>query len=58
MEKTKYIFMSHLQTAGQNHCIKVAYKSLKNVAKFKIPVTKLPSQGSRLNSGSACCCAV
>jgi hypothetical protein len=27
-QKTKYIFMSHHQTTGQNHYIKVANKSL------------------------------
>jgi hypothetical protein len=54
LEKTfKYIFMSHLQTASQNHCIRVAKTSFKNVAKLGMPVTKLPSHRSRLNSGNA-----
>jgi hypothetical protein len=33
-EKTKYIFMYHNQYPGQNHNIKVAYKSFKNVAEL------------------------
>jgi hypothetical protein len=35
VEKSKYIFMSHHQTTGQNHYIKAANKSFENVAKFK-----------------------
>jgi hypothetical protein len=34
-EKTKYMFMSRHQTAGQNHSIKVGNKSFENVAKLK-----------------------
>jgi hypothetical protein len=34
-EKTNHIFMSHHQTTGQNHYIKVTNKSFENVA-FKI----------------------
>jgi hypothetical protein len=34
-EKTKYMFMSHHQTAGQSNYIRVANKSFENVAKFK-----------------------
>jgi hypothetical protein len=30
-----YMVISHHQTTGQNHCIKVANKSFENVAKFK-----------------------
>jgi hypothetical protein len=29
------MFVSHHQTTGQNHYIKVAYKSFENVTKFK-----------------------
>jgi hypothetical protein len=32
-EKTKYMFMSRHQTAGQNHYIKVANKSFENMTK-------------------------
>lgn len=35
IETTKYMFMSQKQNAGQNHNIKVANKSSKNVVKFK-----------------------
>jgi hypothetical protein len=34
-EKTKYMFMSHHQTAGQSNYIRVPNKSFKKVAKFK-----------------------
>jgi hypothetical protein len=34
-EKTKYMFMSHCQTTGQNHYMKVANKSFENVTKLK-----------------------
>lgn len=34
-EKTKYVYMFHYQTEGQIHCIKIANKSLENVAKLK-----------------------
>jgi hypothetical protein len=34
-DKTKYMFMSRHQTAGQNHYTEVANKSFENVAKFK-----------------------
>jgi hypothetical protein len=34
-EKTKYMFMSRHQTAGQSNYIRVANKSLEKVAKFK-----------------------
>jgi hypothetical protein len=34
-EKTKYMFMSRHQTAGQSNYIRVANKSFERVAKFK-----------------------
>jgi hypothetical protein len=34
-EKSKYMFMSHHQTAGQSNYIRVANKSFEKVAKFK-----------------------
>jgi hypothetical protein len=34
-EKTKYMFVTHHQTAGQSNYIKVANKSFEKVAKFK-----------------------
>jgi hypothetical protein len=34
-EKTKYMLLCHYQIAGQNHDIKTAYWSSKNVAQFK-----------------------
>jgi uncharacterized protein YxeA len=34
-KKTKYMFMSRYQTTGQNHYVKVACKSFRNVAKLK-----------------------
>jgi ribosomal protein S2 len=70
-EKTKYMFMSHHQTAGQSSYIKVANKSFEKVAKFKYLGATLTNQNcvheeirSRLNScyhavqnllSSACC---
>jgi hypothetical protein len=59
-EKTKYMLMSR-KKAGQNHCIKMANRSFKGVAKFKYLGTTLTDQNcmqeeikSRLNSGNAC----
>jgi hypothetical protein len=34
-EKSKYMFMSHHQTAGQSNYIRAANKSFEKVAKFK-----------------------
>jgi hypothetical protein len=60
-EKTKYMFMSHHQTAGQINYIKVDNKSFEKVAKFKYLGATLMDQNcsheeirSRLNSGNAC----
>jgi hypothetical protein len=55
-EKTKYMFMTRHQTAGQSNYISVANKSFERVAKFKHLGTKLTGQNciheeirSRLN---------
>jgi hypothetical protein len=62
-EKTKYMFMSRHQTAGQSNYIRVVNKSFEKVAKFKY--LTLTDQNciheeirSRQNSGNACCHAV
>jgi hypothetical protein len=64
-EKTKYMFMSHHQTAGQSNYIRVANKSFERVAKFKYMGATLTDQNfiheeirNRLNSGNACFHAV
>jgi hypothetical protein len=64
-EKTKYMFMSRHQTAGQGNYIRVANKSFEKVAKFKYLGATLMDQNciheeirSRLNSGNACYHAV
>jgi hypothetical protein len=64
-EKTKYMFMSCHQTAGQSNYIRLAYKSFEKVAKFKYLGATLTDQNciqeeirSRLNSGNACYHAV
>jgi hypothetical protein len=64
-EETKYMFMSHHQTAGQSNYIRVANKSFEKVSKFKYLGTTLTDQNciheeirSRLNSGNACYHAV
>jgi hypothetical protein len=60
-EKTKHMFMSRHQTAGQSNYIRAANKSFEKVAKFKLIGSKLTEQNciheeirSRLNSGNAC----
>jgi hypothetical protein len=60
-EKAKYMLMSRHQNAGQNHDIKIAKRSVENVAQFKYFGTTLTNQNfiqeeikRRLNSGSAC----
>jgi hypothetical protein len=60
-EKTKYMFMSGHQTAGQSNVIRVANKSFVKVAKFKYLGATLTDQNciheeirSRLNLGNAC----
>jgi hypothetical protein len=64
-EKTKYMFMSRHQTAGQSNYIRVANKSFEKVAKFKYLGSTLTDQNcvheeirSRLSSGNACYHAV
>jgi hypothetical protein len=64
-EKTKYMFMSRHQTAGQSNYIRVANKSFEKVAKFKYLGATLTDQNciheeirSRQNSGNACYHAV
>jgi hypothetical protein len=60
-EKTKYMFMSRHQTAGQNYYLKVANKSFEHLTKFKYLETTLTDQNciheeikSRLSSGNDC----
>jgi hypothetical protein len=60
-EKTKYMIMSRHLNSGQNHNMRIANESFKNVAKFKYLETTLTNQNdihdeikSRLNSGNAC----
>jgi hypothetical protein len=43
-EKTKYMFMSRHQTAGQSNYIMVANKSFEKVAKFKYLGSTLTDQ--------------
>jgi aspartate carbamoyltransferase regulatory subunit len=57
-EKTKYMLMSRSQKIGQKHSIKIANRSVKDVAKFKYLGTAVTDQiclheevKSRLNSG-------
>jgi hypothetical protein len=64
-EKTKYIFMSCNQTAGQSNYIRVANKSFVEVAMYKYLGTTLTDQNciheeirNRLYSGNACYHAV
>jgi hypothetical protein len=60
-EKTKYMFMSCHQTAGQSNYIRVANKSFEKVVNFKYLGPTLTDQNyiheeirSRLNSRNAC----
>jgi hypothetical protein len=64
-KKTKYMFMSRYQTAGQSNYIRVANKSFEKMAKFKYLGATLTDQNciheeirSRLNSENACYHAV
>jgi hypothetical protein len=64
-EKTKHMFMSRHQTAGQSNYIRAANKSFEKVEKFKYLGSTLTEQNcihekirSRLNSGNACYHAV
>jgi hypothetical protein len=43
-EKPKYMLTSHHQNAGQNHDIKIANSSVKNMAKFKYLGTTVTNQ--------------
>jgi hypothetical protein len=60
-EKTKYMLMSCSQKIGQKHSIKVADRSVEDVARFKYLGATLTDQNcmheeikSRLNLGNAC----
>jgi hypothetical protein len=60
-EKTKYMFLSHHQNAGQNRDIGTANRSDENVSQFKYLGTTVTNQNlvqeeikRRLNSGNAC----
>jgi hypothetical protein len=60
-EKTKYTLMSRSQKIGQNYSMKIANRSLEDVAMFKYLGTTLTDQNcmheeikSRINSGNAC----
>jgi hypothetical protein len=64
-EKTKYMFMSRHQTAGQRNYVRVANKSFEKVAKLNYLGSTLTDQNyiheeirSRLYSGNACYHAV
>jgi hypothetical protein len=64
-EKTKYMFISRHQTAGQSNYIRVANKSFEKVSYFKYLGSTLTDQNciheeitSRLNSGNVCYHAV
>jgi competence transcription factor ComK len=64
-KKTKYIFPSLHQNAGQNQDINIANRSFENVAQFRYLATTVKNQNSnqeeikrRLNSGNACYCSV
>jgi hypothetical protein len=60
-ERSKYMLLSHHQNAGQNHNIKVANRSVENVAQLKYLRTIVTNQNliqeeikRRLNSDNAC----
>jgi hypothetical protein len=60
-EETKYMLLSHHQSAGQNHNIKIANRYFQNVAQGKYLRTTVTNQNliqeeikRRLNSGNAC----
>jgi len=60
-DKTKYMFMSWNQNAGQSHNMKIDNRSFEIVEQLKYLGTTLPNQNSiqeeikrRLNSGNAC----
>jgi hypothetical protein len=60
IEKTKFMFLSLLQIAGQNWEIKIAEKSFENMSQFRYLGTGTNQNSiqegikSRLNSGNAC----
>jgi hypothetical protein len=43
-EKTKYMLLSHHQTAGQNHDIKIAHRCFESVEQFKYFGTTVTNQ--------------
>jgi hypothetical protein len=64
-KKTKHMFILRHETAGQNHNIKIANKSLKNVIRFKYLEMTVTNQNfihknneNRLNLKSACSLSV
>jgi hypothetical protein len=64
-EKTKYMFMSHHQNAGQNRNIKLANRGSENVPGFQYSQTTVTNQNliheeikGRINLGNACCHSV
>ena len=64
-EKTKYMFMSGDQNAGQSHSFKTDDSSFERVKELRYLVTTLTNQNciqneikSRLKSGNGCCYSV
>jgi hypothetical protein len=60
-EKTRYMLMSHHQTARQNRDIKIVNRCFENVTQFRYLRTTVTNQNliheeikSRLNSGNSC----
>jgi hypothetical protein len=60
-KKTMYVLLSRNQNAGKNHDMKIASRSLENVAHFKYLGTTVKNYSliqeeikRRLNSGNAC----